>query len=446
MDRDRGGARAALERSVDTRAFALLRAASGRRLVAMHAIIVVVLLATAQTYDGSIHALSHWLILAAYAACSIGLGLAESWERKVDSGSGAHRVDSRAEWLAWASTGLNAMIAVYIEVEHMVAGALTGFDDTASAVSRLPAFLLLLQTALTMRVWHTIVFSGVVTLVWGAAIVMAQHSGSGMVLGPQVSLSDEAPALLTFAAASLVVIDGIRRLRSAVTTALRLEHERTLLARFVPGRVAVRLAREGGLGTVRERHACLMALDIRGYSALTRERAQDEMVSALLDVRALAHAAVTEHGGIVDKYVGDGMLAQFMMGRPEAQAHDALAGAQDILARLDRLNRERAGAGLPTLRLAIALHSGTVLAGVFDDGQRAEFTVIGPAMNTLARLETRTKEADRTIGCSKEFVALLRHDSLAEPPRRIPDAQEPALFALGEEESGSRAFAELRAS
>lgn len=440
------GAGAPLADEADRRAFALLQAASGRRLLAMHAIIVVALLATGQVYDGSIHALSHWVVLGAYAACSIGLALAESWTGDVDESDGSHAVNGRSEWLAWASTGLNAAVAVYVEIEHMLAGAATGFDDAASAVSRLPAFLLLLQTALTMRVWHTIVFSSVVTLAWGTAIVLVHLRSSAMVLGPHVSLGDEVPSLLTFIAASLVVIDGIRRLRMAVTTALRLAHERSLLARFVPGSVAVRLAREGGLGTVRERHACLLTLDIRGFSALTRERGQDEMVRTLLDMRALAHTAVTAHGGLVDKYVGDGMLAQFMAGRPEAQARDALAASRDILHRLEILNAKREADGTPPLRVALALHAGTVLAGVFDDGKRAEFTVIGPAMNALARLETRTKEAGLALGASEAFVGLLpwRAAGTAAP---IADGGEPVLFALGETAATEAAAQEsLRAS
>jgi adenylate cyclase len=404
----------------ETAALRLLQATSGGRMFALQIVIVLVLFMTAQVYDGSLHALSHWFILASYAAGAVAVALADG------------ETGRRTEALAWGETGLNAGLAVYVIIEHMLAGA-GAVDDASDAVSQLPAFLLLLQTGLRMRLPHTVLFSGVVTLTWGGAILIGLLHPEGF-LGPQITLSDQVPGLLTFAAASLVVIDGARRLRSAVAAALRLEHERTLLARFVPGSVAVDLAREGGIGTVRHRHACLMALDIRGFSALTRERPQEEVVRALLDVRALTHAAVTGHGGIVDKYVGDGVLAQFVVGTPAAQARAALACARTIHDRLADLNRERRGQRLPVLRVMVALHAGEVLVGVFDDGLRAEFTVLGPAMNTLARIEARTKAADLGLAASEDFVRLLA----AEPEAslaRIADPEgspgTPALFAIG---------------
>ncbi|NEU11211.1 adenylate/guanylate cyclase domain-containing protein [Methylobacterium sp. BTF04] len=367
-------------------------------------IIVVVLLATAQGFDGAVHSASHGVVLGIYALCSLCLGLAD-WRR-------AHRAQSRGdqgggtEWLAWTATLLNAGVALFVVVEHMMVGALAT-EETASAVSRLPAFLLLLQTGLSMRVWHTALFAGLVSLAWGGTILLAAIDPDHALLGPHVTLDEEVPGLLTFMAASLVVIDGVRRLRSAVTTALRMEHERTALARFVPDSVAVELARDGGLGAVRSRHACLFALDIRGFSAFTRSHAQEEVVRALLDVRALTHVAVTQHGGIVDKYVGDGILAQFVVGRPETQAEAALACARTIAARLADLNHARRRGDLPALRITVALHSGEVLVGVFDDGHRAEFTVLGPAMNQLARIEARAKADDLPLAASETFLQLL---------------------------------------
>jgi class 3 adenylate cyclase len=284
-------------------------------------------------------------------------------------------------------------------------------------------------------VLHTAVFSGLVSLAWGSTIVLALVDPDSALLGPHVTLAEEVPGLLTFMAASLVVIDGVRRLRSAVTTALRMERERTALARFVPTRVVGELE-NAGLEAVRSRHACLFALDVRGFSAFTRDHAQEEVVRALLDVRALTHETVTEHGGIVDKYVGDGILAQFVAGRPQAQAHAALACGRAILARLGSLNEERAREGRPTLRITMALHCGEVLVGVFDDGHRAEFTVLGQAMNTLARIEARAKAENLTLSASQTFLQLLGpavRSNLALtalPPSECDDTRGLPLYAV----------------
>ncbi|GJD80218.1 hypothetical protein GCM10007886_25720 [Methylobacterium gregans] len=396
----------------------LVQSANGGRLLALRIVIVLVLLMAAQAYDGSLHQLSHWVVLALYAGSSVWFALAER-------GGGR-----RADTYAWAGTLLNAGLAVYVIVEHLLAGADSA--GAADAVSRLPAFLLLLQTALSVRVWHTALYAGVVASAWGIALLMAATHPTGM-LGPHVDLSEQVPALLTFTAASLVVIDGISRLRGAVAEALRLEHERTLLARFVPEDVAEDLAREGGLGTVRRRHACLMILDIRGFSRLSAEHAPETMVEALLAFRALAQGLIAEHGGLVDKYVGDAVLAQFVVGPPEEQARGALACARAVRARVAALNRARALAGRFPLRVAVALHAGDLLVGVFDDGVRAEYTVLGPAMNTLARLESRTKAADLDIAASGDFLRLtgpILPDGVTIAP--IQDGGNPALFAVGE--------------
>ena len=136
------------------------------------------------------------------------------------------------------------------------------------------------------------------------------------------------------------MVDGTARLRAAVARALRMEHERTQLARFVPDTVALDLAAEdgeSGLG-IHRRHACLLILDIRGFSRLSREHPPEAMVTALLAVRAAAQAAVAEQGGLVDKYIGDAVLAQFVVGRPDAQARAALACALSIRDRIAALN------------------------------------------------------------------------------------------------------------
>nr|USU32478.1 adenylate/guanylate cyclase domain-containing protein [Methylobacterium sp. OTU13CASTA1] len=416
----------------------LIQTASGRRSLVLHLVIVLVLLATAKGFDGSSHTANHWIVLVVYAVCSVCLGLADWREahrgRRREYGGTDPDKAADTEWLAWTATLLNAGVALFLVVEHMLVGAVET-EETATAVSRLPAFLLLLQTGLSMRVLHTAVFAGLVSLAWGSTILFAFAYPESALLGPHVTLDEEVPGLLTFMAASLVVIDGVRRLRSAVTTALRMERERTTLARFVPTRVVGELA-SAGLEAVRSRHACLFALDLRGFSAFTREHAQEEVVRALLDVRALTHVAVTEHGGIVDKYVGDGILAQFVVGRPQAQAHAALACGRAIVARLAALNAERAREGRPTLRITMALHCGEVLVGVFDDGHRAEFTVLGQAMNTLARIEARAKAADLTLTASDAFLRLLGpaiRSGLtlsAMPPSECRDTRDLALYAV----------------
>ena len=410
------------QRTRETLAVALA-AASGPRALALRLVTFLVLLAAAQTHDGSIHAGSHWFVLAGYAVSSVWLALT------------APRRDG--ERLAWLSTLLDAGLAVYVVIEHMVAGS-DGPGDPADTVSRLPAFLLLLQTGLTLRVWHTVVFALVVSSAWASVLIVGLARPDLAVFGPAVTLGHQAFGLFAFVAASLFVIDGVVRLRGAVARALRLEQERAQLARFVPA--GIDLVRPDGATPLDARHACLLALDIRGFSALTRAFGGREVADWLLAVRAAAHAAVTREGGIVDKYVGDGVLALFLAGPPEAQARAALACARAIRAEIREANRARAARRLPPLDVTAVLHAGEVLVGVFDDGHRAEFTVLGPAMNALARIEGRAKREALDLAASKRFVRLLGPAALAirRLPRRPGEEDCPDVVALDADQAEAR--------
>jgi class 3 adenylate cyclase len=372
------------------------------RLMALRLVIVLVLLMAAQAYDGSLHALSHWIILGLYGLGTVWFGLAE------------RRRGQEAAAYSQAGTALNAVLAVYVIVEHMMAGG--GSGEGADAVSRLPAFLLLLQTGMSMQVSHTLLFCGIVTGSWMAVLVLGL-TYPGLFPGFETNLTMQVIGLATFAATGLLIVDGVTRLRRAVDRTLEVERERGRLARFVPDAIARDLASDE-LGLHR-RHACLLILDIRGFSALSHVHPPETMVAALMAVRAEAQAAVAAQGGIVDKYIGDAVLAEFVTGTPEAQAKAAAACALDIQARLARVNAGRATGSLFPIRTATALHAGDLLVGVFDDGVRAEYTVLGPAMNTLARIEARAKSADLSIAASEEIVRLLG-GPMSEPFRPRP--------------------------
>ncbi|MBY0251425.1 MAG: adenylate/guanylate cyclase domain-containing protein, partial [Methylobacterium organophilum] len=81
--------------------------------------------------------------------------------------------------------------------------------------------------------------------------------------------------------------------------------------------------------------------------------------------------------------------------------------ALSIHDRIAALNAARTREGLFPLRVVVALHAGDLLVGVFDDGVRAEYTVLGPAMNALARIETRAKAAEIELAASGDFLDLL---------------------------------------
>ncbi len=189
---------------------------------------------------------------------------------------------------------------------------------------------------------------------------------------------------MSFSAAAGFVYYAVHQMRIASSDVLRARLDRMLLSRFLPEGVAAEVVRgdEGAAG-VSERHACLLSVDLRGFSVFTRERPSAEVIALLMEFRRITHDAVSANQGIIDKYIGDGVLALFLDGTPETQAERALTSVRTIVSRVDVWNdrRQRAGDARSAgrIRTIAALHEGFVLAGVFDDGGRAEFTVLGPA-------------------------------------------------------------------
>jgi adenylate cyclase len=102
---------------------------------------------------------------------------------------------------------------------------------------------------------------------------------------------------------------------------------------------------------------------------------------------------VMAEGGVVDKYIGDNIMAVF--GAPVAQGDDAsraVRAAVKMRESLVALNVRLTARGLPSLRNGIGLHTGEVVAGNIGSVKRMEYTVIGDAVNLASRLESKTKE------------------------------------------------------
>ena len=378
-------------------------------------IVLAVLVASAGLDDGARHAHSHWLLLVGYAFAT---GLAAFGRVPGLAGGG------------WAPTFLDAGLASYVLLEHLLIVD-RGHPAGADTVSQLPAFLLLLASGLALRLDRTAAFAAVVAACGGAAIVIG-YAGRGL---DGSAAGHQAFALAAFVAASAFVLHGIARLRHALGAALAAERERSFLSRFVPPGTDLERFDGHGRSEVLRRHACLLAVDIRGFSELSRRHRGPDVLRWLLQVRAAINEAVTAEGGTVDKYVGDGVLAQFFEGEPRNQACAALAAVLAIRERLENMNRARVDVDLPEIRLVTALHAGTVLAGILDDGMRAELTVLGPAMNALSRIERRAKEDDLDMLASKRFVGLLGTTlpgrlSLRRLDRRAWERDVPDLVAL----------------
>jgi adenylate cyclase len=138
------------------------------------------------------------------------------------------------------------------------------------------------------------------------------------------------------------------------------------------------------------REVCVLFLDIRGFTAMTRARPAGETVALLNDFFAEMIDIVDRNNGIINKFLGDGFLALFgaPLADPKAAAN-ALAAARAMLEAVERWNKARPQS---TLRVGIGIHLGEAVTGTVGSPQRKEYTVIGDTVNLAARLEQLTKE------------------------------------------------------
>ena len=188
-----------------------------------------------------------------------------------------------------------------------------------------------------------------------------------------------------------------------------------VLARRVSPALLADILREPGplgtqLGGTRTRCVVLFA-DLVGFTVLSGQLEPQALFSLLNRYFEAIAAAVMAENGLLDKFIGDALMAEFGVPRSRGDAAEALAAVRAALAMqaaLERLNAELLARGEPTLRQGIGIHLGDVIAGNLGSSQRLEFTVVGAAVNLASRLEGLTRQfPDYPVLISADVHALL---------------------------------------
>ena len=152
--------------------------------------------------------------------------------------------------------------------------------------------------------------------------------------------------------------------------------------------------------------AVLWSSDLRRFTQMSDRLPGDNLIGILNDLFDLQAKAITSNGGEILKFIGDGLLAIFPVANPDEAARaagNALAAAQETQAALRALHARAIAAGEPPLEIVIALHYGTVIYGNIGAADRLDFTVIGPAVNLVSRIEAIAKSLDLPLVVSDNF-------------------------------------------
>jgi adenylate cyclase len=142
-----------------------------------------------------------------------------------------------------------------------------------------------------------------------------------------------------------------------------------------------------------EREVTILFSDIRDFTTLSERMPPAELLALLNRYLDRMSGIIEKHGGVIDKYIGDAIMALFgaPVAAPDA-ADRALAAAREMDAALAALNRELAAEGRPPLAFGIGINTGPVVAGNMGSKSRLNYTVIGDGVNLASRLESLTKD------------------------------------------------------
>lgn len=198
--------------------------------------------------------------------------------------------------------------------------------------------------------------------------------------------------IVVFVVVACILAVAVKRYQALVLDSAETARERANLSRYFSPTVVDELSKKDEpLGQVRTHDAAVLFVDIVGFTAYADGRPASEVIETLRAFHAEMEGQVFAHGGTLDKYLGDGLMASF--GTPSPLADDAeraVACVRGMVARMAVLNAARSAANMPRIDARFGLHFGQVVLG--DIGaNRMEFAVLGDTVNTASRLEALTR-------------------------------------------------------
>lgn len=228
------------------------------------------------------------------------------------------------------------------------------------------------------------------------------------------------------ALATLMASRARRLVYQGARATLDAERARQRLGVYISEEFAARALADKGLQLGGERReVAVLFSDLRGFTAYAESVPPERLVSELNEYLRVMVDEVRREGGVIDKYIGDAIMAVFgVLDDSDTAAARALRAAAAMDVALARHNEERTRRGRPPLAHGIGVHVGSVIAGNVGTPERMQFTVIGDVVNLASRLESASKELQASVVASMDVVQAARRGGL--------EAHVPGLVERGE--------------
>jgi adenylate cyclase len=286
-----------------------------------------------------------------------------------------------------------------------------GSTQALGFAAPLAYFLFIVLSTLRLDFWLS-TFTGFVAATELLAMAMLYHPAGFAGEAPSEFGYEVMRSLMFLVGGILAGSVGVQlrhQFEASIAAATARDRVTNLFGQHVSPEVVERLLVEGGETSSDIRRVAVMFVDFRSFTAGARSRTPNEVVERLDGAFAVLVEILDRHGGIVNKFLGDGFLALF--GAPfEAAAapQHAVAAAREMLVAMKAINHASAW----PLRIGIGIHYGEVVAGNIGSPRRKEYTVIGDTVNFASRLEALNKDFD-----SQLLISATVRDALGEEGR-----------------------------
>lgn len=322
---------------------------------------------------------------------------------------------------------------VLVAAQVLILTRMMGIPSTSAFAVPAAAliFVILIHASMRFRPWLVVYGAALYAfLIEVAAHLMApqpdtampgmmsmMHDGMGEFLNLQ------ALPLVLIALAALTLFVSNRRTQRLLAESIHFAAQTARLSRFFSPNLAAQLADQEAEGALsgRRQPVAVLFVDIRGFTALGEAMSPEELGRFLSEYRRRLTEPVFRHGGTVDKFIGDAIMAVF--GSPlqrDDDAERAVNCALDMLEAVERWSAERQAGGQAPVAVGIGAHYGEVFAGAVGADQIFEYTVIGDTVNVAERLERLSREVGSNLVISRALFQAAGRPGAKSKWRNLP--------------------------
>ncbi len=315
-------------------------------------------------------------------------------------------------WLPWVYSTMDVMILLAMpfgltRLYHV------GLQDALQVPGMALIFVILAHAALRYQPYLLLYTATLYSLGWAILFFLDDTGAETRTL--------ELPFRVEYARLAIVILVAgilaysVMRTRRLLVRAAVEARSKSNLAKYLPAPLVQEMADNGIhlAEQTRTQMVVVMFIDICGFTTLSEHTPPGELVTILREFRTRLSRVILDHGGTIDKFIGDAIMVEFGVPDPEpTDADAALACGRDLLIALQDWARDRREAGHEAITAGIGMHFGEVISGAIGDVRRLEYTVIGDTVNAAERIESL---------CHKLEVPMLVSQALLDAAGAIPE-------------------------